>query len=293
MSERSERAETDRQPSWRTLVAGAVARGVDATDARRIGEEASGAEGAAWALAVDEPCAPLTRHRFDEMVQRRLSGEPLQYVLGRWGFRELDLLVDQRALIPRPETEWVVEAALQLLVVRRDPVPVAIDLGTGSGAIALSVAAARAPRVRVVGTDVSPEALSLARANLAGLGGRGTVVELYEGDWYGALPGELRGEVDLVVSNPPYIAADEVLPGDVADWEPRAALIAGPTGLEAIALVVAGAATWLRPGGALVVEIGETQGSAATALASDAGLIAVEVRRDLSGRDRMLVGRSR
>jgi release factor glutamine methyltransferase len=148
------------------------------------------------------------------------------------------------------------------------------------------------PRARVWGTDRSPEALAVARANLAGLGSRiATRVRLVTGDWFHALPAEMRGRVDLVVCNPPYVAADEALPAEVADWEPADALVAGPTGLEDVARIVAEAPTWLRRPGALVVEIAPHQAEEATALTRRAGFDDVAVRPDLAGRPRALVGR--
>ena len=237
---------------------------------------------------IDEACSPrtsLTQKRFDAMVARRRAGEPLQYVLGSWGFRRLDLLVDRRVLIPRPETEWVVEQALRRLPIEADAT--VLDLGTGSGAIALSIAMER-PRARVVATDASAEALAVARANLAGIGRAGTRVELRQGDWWSAVAGE---QFHLVVSNPPYVAASDELPPEVADWEPLEALVPGPTGLEALAVIVAGAPSYLRPGGLLVCEIGETQGAAVRELAADAGLVEVDVLPDLTGRDRVLAAR--
>jgi release factor glutamine methyltransferase len=223
------------------------------------------------------------------MVARRLAGEPLQYVLGRWGFRTLDLLVDRRVLIPRPETEVVVEVVLEELdriAGARDAT--VVDLGTGSGAIALSIAVERT-NARVVATDAVGAALDVARANLAGIGRAGVRVTFAAGSWYDALPETHRGTIDVVVSNPPYVAAGDVLPPSVAEWEPVDALVSGPTGLDAIAAVVAGAPDWLARPGALVVEIGETQGGDASALARDAGFDAVAVRPDLAGRPRVLV----
>jgi release factor glutamine methyltransferase len=241
-----------------------------------------------WIAEACEPRTALTQRRYDSMVARRRAGEPLQYVLGSWGFRTLDLYVDRRVLIPRPETEWVVEQALGRLPVGLDAT--VVDLGTGSGAIALSIAVER-PRARVVATDASPDALAVARANLAGIGSAGTRVELHHGDWWAAVPPELRGGLDLVVSNPPYVAPDDELPPEVADWEPMAALVPGPTGLEALETIVAGAPAWLCAGGWLVCEIGETQGDATRGLAGDAGLVEVDVVHDLTGRDRVLVAR--
>ncbi|MGE3620498.1 MAG: class I SAM-dependent methyltransferase, partial [Acidimicrobiia bacterium] len=166
------------------------------------------------------------------------------------------------------------------------------DLGPGSGAIALSIAAETWPRVEVWATAVSAEALEVARANLSGLGRRGSVVRLARGDWFAALPEDLRGRLDVVVANPPYVAAGEDLPESVARWEPAGALVSGPTGLEAVERIASQAAGWLRADGVLVVEIGESQGAAACRLATAAGLVA-EVHPDLAGRDRVLVGRRR
>jgi release factor glutamine methyltransferase len=214
-------------------------------------------------------------------------------VLGRWQFRGLELFVDRRVLIPRPETEWVAEAAVAEVGRADCRDPVVVDLGTGSGAIGLSLAA-EVPGARVWATDASPEALAVARANLAGLGSRAaTRVRLVEGDWWDALPDELRGTVDLVVSNPPSVAADEQLPAEVADWEPGSALRAGPTGLEALEVVVGGAPVWLRRPGALVAEVAPHQARAAVTMAVEAGFDDVEVRPDLTGRPRALVARSR
>ena len=219
----------------------------------------------------------------------------MQYVLGRWGFRGLDLFVDRRVLIPRPETEQVVSVALaELDGRRRTGTPVVVDLGTGSGAIALAVAVER-PGTRVWATDISAEALAVAAANLAGTGGRAaTCVRLAQGSWWAALPPELAGQVDLVISNPPYISAGEMgnLDAVIARWEPLQALEAGPTGMEAIAAVIEGAPGWLAPGGALVVEIAPHQAGPAQAMATTAGFRHVAVHPDLAGRDRALLARS-
>ena len=141
-------------------------------------------------------------------------------------------------------------------------------------------------------TDVSDDALAVARANLAGVGSSAVRVRLQAGSWFAALPGELRGRLRVVVSNPPYVAEHEVadLPADVADWEPCVALVSGPSGLEAIETIVADAPEWLDPGGAtLVVELAPHQGAAAAELARAAGFADVELRRDLADRDRVLV----
>jgi release factor glutamine methyltransferase len=262
-----------------------------AVDARRIVERASGYDGAELLLHLDERVPDRARLRCTRMVTRRRAGAPLQYAIGAWGFRTLELYLDGRVLIPRPETELVVEVALEELSRLGAPEPVVVDLGTGSGAIALSMAA-EGHDARVWGTDVSADALAVARANLAGMGGRAAArVRLAEGSWFDALPGDLRGQVHLIVSNPPYVADGETLPAEVADWEPVGALRAGPTGMEAIAAVLAGASDWLTRPGAAVVELAPHQAEAATALARASRLVDVEVRADLSGRPRTLVGR--
>jgi release factor glutamine methyltransferase len=249
-------------------------------------------------LVLDRRASERNGARFLAMVERRAAGEPLQYVLGSWGFRGLDLFVDDRVLIPRPETEQVVEAALgeldRLTSGAGDQrAPVVVDLGTGSGAIALAVATER-PGTVVWATDVSAGALEVASANLAGTGTRGaTRVRLVRGCWWDALPAALQGVVDLVISNPPYISSGEMgtLPAEVAGWEPRTALEAGVSGLEAIEVIIAGARRWLRPGGALVLEMAPSQAGPVAGLARAAGFSGVEVRDDLAGRPRTLVAR--
>jgi release factor glutamine methyltransferase len=282
--------------TWRALRDGARAElrgaGVDDPDqeVRWMIEAASGLDAAEQAAAGDAVADVRHRRAFAELVRRRVAGEPLQYVLGRWGFRTLDLLVDRRVLIPRPETEVVAGLAIDALAAR-EGTPIAVDLGTGSGAIALAIAAERWPAVEVWATDASPDALAVARANLAALGRRAAVVRLVEGHWFAALPEELRGRVDVLVSNPPYVADGEELPAAVADWEPVAALRAGPDGLDDLRTIVAGAPGWLAPAGVLVVELGEAQADAVLALARAAGLLDAAVHPDLAGRPRALVAR--
>lgn len=283
-----------RADTWRDVL-GEVRRQLGSEiDARRIVERVSGYDGNDLVTRLDEPAPQRAVELVDSMVGRRRAGEPLQYVVGIWGFRTLDLLVDRRVLIPRPETELVVEVALKELAAfdGRDPVLVA-DLGTGSGAIALSVAQ-EAPSARVWATDSSAEALAVARANLTGMGSSvAPRVRIAEGNWFDALPDELRGRLDLVVSNPPYVGAGEELPAEVAGWEPREALVAGPNGTEAIEEIVRSAPDWLSPSGVAVLEIAPHQASRALALAQAAGLVDAVVRPDLTGRDRALVARRR
>ncbi len=260
-------------------------------DARRLVEEASGYDGADLVVHLDDPVTARCGAYLSGMVERRAAGEPLQYVLGRWGFRTLDLMVDRRVLIPRPETEEVVGWAIE--EVRRAERPARIraaDLGTGSGAIALSLAAELGAVVWA--TDVSADALDVARANLAGLGTwAATRVQVVQGSWWEALPDELKGALDLVVSNPPYVRADEPLPDEVDAYEPSVALRAGPDGLDAIAVILGGAPEWLAPGGVLVIEIDPRQADAVVDMARRAGATEAGIRIDAAGRPRALVAR--
>jgi release factor glutamine methyltransferase len=276
--------------TWRELLNEAMGELGSAHEARRIVERASGFDGAQHHLRLEDAVTVRAAAHFSQMVHRRVNGEPLQYVLGAWGFRTLDLFVDNRVLIPRPETETVVEVAMAELRRLAPRTPLAVDLGTGSGAIALSLAR-EVPGVEVWGVDRSADALAVARANLAGLGRAGATVRLVEGSWFEPLPPILRRRIDLVVSNPPYVAAGEVddLAPEVAHWEPMAALVAGPTGLEQIAVIVEEAPLWLARPGALVVEIAPHQRQAAIALAVVAGFATADVRPDLAGRARVLV----
>jgi release factor glutamine methyltransferase len=283
--------EADVTITLRQLLGEAEAR-VDAVDARRIVERASGHEGAELMLELDRPATKREVAFFDDMLERRATGEPLQYVLGSWGFRSLDLFLDRRVLIPRPETEVVAGHAIQeldrVLEQRGARSGRVVDLGTGCGAIALSVAVERVV-AEVWATDASADALEIARANLVGIGRPARRVTIVEGDWFDALPEELRGTIDVVVSNPPYVAESDELPPEVREWEPTSALIPGPTGLEAYERIIAAAPSWLAPGGSLVLEIGETQAAAVSSLARDAGFTEVRVHPDLAGRDRVVV----
>ena len=283
--------------TWRELLVGAEAALGEAgvaspgVDARRLVERASGLDGGELLAALDQVVPRRGVAHLDAMVERRAGGEPLQYVVGRWGFRSLDLLVDRRALIPRPETEQMAELALaELRRVAGSGRALAADLGTGSGAIALSLVQEMVT-AEVCASDISADALALARANLAGLGRPAARVRLVEGDWFAALPPELAGQLDLVVSNPPYVAQDDELPAEVADWEPEQALVAGPTGREHLERIVAEAPAWLSPGGSLVLELAAHQAPALVTAARIAGFPDVGIRPDLAGRDRVLVAR--
>jgi len=255
------------------------------TEARWIVEQASGFEGGEFHRGLDHSATQRGVAYFDSMMQRRLAGEPVQYVLGRWPFRELDLAVDRRALIPRPETEVVCGLGLDEL--ERQARGAA---RLGSGAIGLSLAFER-PDVEVVGSDIDGDALALARANLAGIGRAGARVTLVEGPWFDPIPDHHRGACNLVISNPPYVSRSEVLPRAVADWEPGRALFSDDDGFADAAFLIEAAAPWLLPGGALVLELGETQLDRAAELAGRAGYVSVAIHPDLAGRPRGLVAR--
>lgn len=247
------------------------------------------------------PVDDAQRDLLEAMARRRGAGEPLQYVLGTWAFRHLELEVDSRALIPRPETEQVVEVALAAL--SDDAAPLVVDLGTGTGAIALACAvelAPTSPNLEVWATDADPDTLSLAERNRARLvaehdGARRVRFAL--GRWFEALPAGLRGRVDLLVANPPYVSE--------VDWEhlepevrrePYGALVAGEgsdgtPGFADVEAIVRGAAEWLAPRGVMVIELSPPQADAAVALAQRLGHRDARIERDLAGRERMLVAR--
>lgn len=237
-----------------------------------------------WLYAHDdEPIGPATRARFEALLERRLTGQPMAYILGQREFYGRTFLVDDGVLIPRPETELLVDAALALALPEGARVA---DIGTGSGCIALTLAAER-PRWSVTATDVSEQALVIARHNRARLGlGE---VDIRPGDLFEPLE---TGRFDLIVSNPPYVAhGDPHL--DVGDvrFEPRTALVAGRDGSSILRRLIAAAGSRLRSGGWLLVEHGHDQADQVRALYSQAGFGAVESLRDLAGIERVTLGR--
>jgi release factor glutamine methyltransferase len=283
---------TDGSITWRQLWGETSALVGDRHEARWLCEVASASvDGDEFLARLDEAATVRMVSHLDEMIARCARGEPLQYVLGEWSFRHVTLAVDQRVLIPRPETELVAEAAL-VKAAATGPTRVVADLGTGSGAIGLALAH-ELPRdgTTVWITDMSADALDVARANLAGIGPAAVNVRVAHGSWFAALPPEVR--LDVVVANPPYVAEGSPdLADDVRAWEPHGALFAGPDGLDAIRAIVVGAPDRLVRGGWLVLEIGADQGAAVAELLQTAGFADVEIRRDLAGRDRIAVGRS-
>jgi release factor glutamine methyltransferase len=278
--------------TWRDVLADAAVRLSNPNEARWLCEHACGLDGAEFTSALDESPTTAMMASLDAMLVRRLAGEPLQYVMSRWAFRHLDLFVDKRVLIPRPETELAVEHALAQLA-NVDGFVRVVDLGTGSGAIGLAIASESHPReVEVWLTDESADALDVARANVATLGRHGSRVKIAQGSWWSALPEDLVGTIDIAVCNPPYIAiGDPEVAADVAEWEPHAALFADDDGFADLRLVIAGAPRWLRAGGSLILEIGHRQAARVSEEMSVEGFVDVVTHRDLAGRDRFVVGR--
>jgi release factor glutamine methyltransferase len=236
-------------------------------------------------LQHDRPLTPEELAEFRDRLRRRARREPLQYIDGTAAFRDLVLRVDRRVLIPRPETERLVQAVLDWAAERTDLH--AVDVGTGSGAIALSLAT-EGPFARVVATDAAEAALAAARANHQFVCPRAPV-EFCAGDLLSPLAGQ---RFDVVVSNPPYIGDEEApsLDAEVRDWEPASALFAGTGGLDVIRRLVPQAAQALRPGGLLALEIGAAQGAAVSRIIEETHAFgAPRVRPDLAGRDRIVL----
>ena len=238
-----------------------------------------------WLFAhATDAVEPATEAAFAQLLQRRIQGEPVAYLLGRRGFWTLDLTVSPATLIPRPETERLVELALERLPADH-PLQVA-DLGTGSGAIALALASER-PLAQVLATDMSPQALAVAAENAR----RHELVNVHfqQGSWHAALGQE---RFDLIATNPPYIAADDphLLQGDLR-FEPATALASGADGLDDIRVIIEGAPARLVAGGWLLIEHGWDQGPAIRALLEQAGFVEVSTALDLEHRDRVSLGR--
>ena len=255
---------------------------VDAADAELLLAHVLG-RSRGWLFAHgDDVLAPADETSFQALLARREAGEPVAYLTGRRGFWRFDLEVTPATLIPRPETELLVELALARIP--PDAAARVADLGTGTGAVALALAHER-PRVRVVATDASAGALAVAARNARAL--QLANVEFRSGDWFAPLAGE---RFDLVASNPPYIAdADPHL--DALRHEPRSALAAGGDGLDDIRRIVAQAPVHLAAGGWLLFEHGYDQSDAARALLQAAGFVEVATEQDLEHRDRVSLGR--
>ena len=267
-----------------------AAVGAPASDAEELLSRLLGVGRGDLRTRAGEPLQAELANRLEQQLARRLAGEPVQYITGRAAFRSLDLAVDRRVLVPRPETEWLVEAVLEYL---RTEAPAArpprvLDLGTGSGCIALSIAH-ELPRAEVVATDASEDALALARANAEALGLR---VTFLHGDWLEALASDER--FDAIVANPPYISPREAdaLPRDVRDFEPHSALFAGDDGLADLREIVDRAPRHLRAGGLLALELDETRAAEVAGWFEGArDWRGAEVRPDLAGRPRILLAK--
>jgi release factor glutamine methyltransferase len=266
-------------------VDGLAAAGVEdpRLDAEVMLAAATGWDRAALVAGPEGEVPPAAARLFGEMVRRRLRREPVAYIVGSKGFRQLDLAVDHRVLIPRPETELLVEVALE-----RGPASV-LDVGTGSGAIALAIAD-ELPGCAITATDTSSGALEVARANAERLGLVDRVRFLA-----GSVPA--AGEFDLILANLPYIAEVDwpLLQPEVTQWEPREALLAGPDGLDAIRTLVAGCGrrcdrTTAGATTAVALEVGEGQAPAAAELLREAGFAKTQARPDLAGIERVVVG---
>lgn len=239
-----------------------------------------------WLFAhADDAVPEAAAQAFAAALERRVRGEPVAYLTGRRGFWHFDLAVSPATLVPRPETERLVELALERLP--EGSRAAVADLGTGTGAIALALAHER-PALQVVATDLSQEALAVARQNASALGL--ARVSFRQGDWFGPLQGE---RFALIASNPPYIAlGDPHLDAGDLRFEPPGALSSGPDGLDAIRVIARDAPAHLLPGGWLLVEHGWDQGPAVRELFVQAGLGEVHTQLDLEGRDRVTLGRA-
>ncbi len=274
---------TSRRPPLDAVLRQACER-IDGADARALLAHAL-ERPPAWLFAHgDEPIDAAALQRFEALLARRIEGEPVAYLTGRRGFWAFDLMVSPQTLIPRPETEMLVELALD-----RAPPEAALrmaDLGTGSGAIALALAHERR-QAQVVAVDVSEGALEIARANARAL--RLGNIEFRQGDWLAPLAGE---RFDLIASNPPYIGdADPHLREGDLRFEPARALSSGPDGLDAIGIIVRDAPAHLHPGGWLLLEHGWEQGAPVRGLLEAAGFETVVTHRDLEHRERVTSGR--
>lgn len=240
-------------------------------------------------VRYDQPLTPAELSAIRQVIERRRRREPVAYILGEREFYGRSFTVDPRVLVPRPETEGVVEAALQHLPPARQGAPLRIlDVGTGSGAIAVTLAAER-PDVTVFAVDVSPEAAEVARTNAERWKVSDRVTVLV-GELYQPVKGKL---FHAIVSNPPYLRSAEIetLMPDVRDFEPRLALDGGPTGEAVVAPLILQAREYLEPDGFLVVELSHDQAARARQLAQQAGFGQIEVRKDLAGIERVLVAR--
>ena len=272
----------------RGALADARARGIALLDAELLLARVLATTRTALIAGDDRRLAPEEDDRWSSWLARRANGEPIAYLLGEKEFHGLVLEVNADVLVPRPETELVVDWAAELIDVASpaagaSAIPAVVDLGTGSGAIALAIKRLR-PAARVTATDASAAALAVARRNAKRIG---LAVELVDGSWWAAV--EAR-RFDIAVSNPPYVAAGDPHLAELRH-EPVMALTPGGDGLDALRAIAAGATDHLFAGGWLIVEHGFDQGAAVRDLLAEAGLVAIETRCDLAGLERATAGR--
>tara|TARA_B100001123_G_scaffold255269_1_gene284736 strand:+ start:18134 stop:19048 length:915 start_codon:yes stop_codon:yes gene_type:complete len=239
-------------------------------------------------LQYDRPLSPEEREAFKPLLRRRARREPIQYILGRTSFRELELLTDKRVLIPRPETEILVEEVLNWALYRPEGLGKVLDIGTGSGAIAISLAVEGSCN-RIIATDVSPDALEVAKEN-ACRHGKSEKLDFRQGRLFDVL--EEDDKFDIVVSNPPYVEEENRinLEPEINQWEPSQALFAGEDGLDVIRSLISGSPEFLLPGGLLALEIGMTQDDHVVELIRETeSFEPASVRLDLNGRPRVVM----
>jgi len=244
-------------------------------------------------MQFDRPVLGAELDRFRAVVKRRAAGEPLQQILGETEFYSRVFKVEPGVFIPRPETERLVETAVQLLTPDDQALvaPVVVEIGCGTGIIGISMAA-ELPRLTVYATDINPGAVDLAKRNAHTLGVEARV-HIQPGSRFDPLPRHIQGQVDLLVSNPPYIRHDDIagLPADVKEHDPHTALDGGPDGLDFYRALAAGMGAWLRPGGHIAVEIGDDQGADVSEILAASGGDDVQVIQDYAERDRVVTAR--
>lgn len=258
-----------------------------AFDAELLLEKAAGLRRTAFFLRRDEVLAPAVWAAYDALLAEREANRPTQYILGEWEFMGLPFAVGEGVLIPRADTETLVETVLE--VQKKAGFETLLDIGTGSGCIPVSLGHYGAFSA-LLAVDKSPQALAYAAENAAK---NGVEISFYESDLFSAVPDTWRGRLGAIVSNPPYIPAAEIpaLMAEVRDFEPHSALDGGADGLVFYRKIAAEAKAWLRDGGRLFFEIGYDQGAALLALMEAEGYTEITLRQDLAGRDRVVFGR--
>lgn len=256
-----------------------------ALEAALLLEQAAGLTRAERILRENEPLPVQADTVYQRFLSERENGRPLQYILGEWEFMGLPFFVGEGVLIPRNDTETLVEAVLE----KQDEHGILLDIGTGSGCI--PIALGKYGRFeKLLAVDISPEALAYAEKNAQR---NGVEIAFYESDLFAALPDKWKGQLDAVVSNPPYIRREEIptLMQEVREFEPWSALDGGADGLDFYRRIIQESREWLRPGGWLFFETGYDQGEDLLRLLKEGGFVQVEIRKDLAGLDRAVFGR--